>query len=365
MINLSTTSDILMKEMEADYKKAVFWMKKFYHGEKGYERMRDTLLMKCMNTRQNQSSETIEYKSANGNRWIVFEYATYYPEVGTSNCMPYAFCYYETYASIGAFVPGFSPDKYNNGMTSCVIYTSHFFERFCERLGLKIRSREMVKRFVECVPQQFFTFETPKAGEQAKFNVRLPGSVGRGFKREDKYNIFEVRTFLTDKQLSNKQLRETEHVRKIGDTIKYEPEDVKMMRMIKSGNAIQAMYDEVNQYKELGIDTRYMEAAVEISGSITYIFFVMKLANQYDVDFWHRHGIVNRQSIIAFTERYVDKPAGFAFFPEFVNLAMECARRDNIKKFDKEEFVFQTLTKLYKWDTAKARQLAGNFGKLN
>ncbi len=365
MINLNTPSDVLMKEMETDQKKAIFWMKKYYHGEKGYERMRDNLLMKCMETRQNQSSETIEYKSLNGNRWIVFEYAIYYPEVGTANCMPYAFCYYETYASIGAFVPGFSPDKYNQKMTSCIIYTSHFFERFCERLGVKMRSREMVKRFIECVPQQFFTFETLEKGEQVKFNVRLPGSVGRGFKRNDDFNIFEVRTFLTDKQLSNKQLRETEHVRKAGDTIKYEPEDVKMLRMIKSGNAIQTMYDEIKQYKDIGVDTRYMEAAVEISAVISIVFLGMNLAMPNDITFWKKHGEVNRQAVIAFSERYIDRPVGFSFFPEFVKLATESARRDGIRNFDKEEFIFQTLTKIYKKDDAKARQLVNNFGNVN
>ena len=80
MINLNTPSDVLMKELSEDREKAVFWLKKHYHGEKGYEKMRDNLLLKCKNTRQNQSSDTVEYISRNGNRWIAFEYAIYYPK---------------------------------------------------------------------------------------------------------------------------------------------------------------------------------------------------------------------------------------------------------------------------------------------
>lgn len=365
MINLNTPSDILMKELSEDREKAVFWLKKHYHGEKGYEKMRENLLLKCKNTRQNQSSDTVEYISRNGNRWIAFEYAIYYPKAGSSNYMPYAFCYYETYASIGAFIPGFSTDKYQPQMNSCIIYTSHFFERFCERLGIKFRSREMVKRFVECVPHQMMAFENPDENGQMKLNVRLPGSVGRGFRRKGELNVFEVRTFLTDKHLSNKQLRETDPVRKIGDAIKFEPEDMKMMRLINSGNPIRAMYDDIKQYKDLGLDTRYMEASVEISGAITFVLLEMKVATPGNYSFWKKHGEINRQQLVDFTVRYVDKPEGFSFFEEFVKLGVDCAKRSGIKNFAKEEFVYLTLTKLYKWETAKARQTAVSFCNIN
>lgn len=365
MINLNTPSDVLMKELSEDREKAVFWLKKHYHGEKGYEKMRDNLLLKCKNTCKNQSSDTVEYISRNGNRWIVFEYATYYPGASSSNCMPYAFCYYETYASIGAFIPGFSTDKRQKQMNSCIIYTSHFFERFCERLGIKFRSREMVKRFVECVPLQMTTFEDPDENGQMKLNVRLPGSVGRGFRRGGEQNVFEVRTFLTDKQLSNKQLRETNPVRKIGDAIKYEPEDMRMLRLINSGDPIKAMYDDIEQYKNLGLDTRYMEAAVEISGAITLVFLEMKIADAQDYSFWQKHGEVNLQKLLSFTERYVDRPEGFSFIEEFVTLGVTCAKRMGIKNFDKEEFVYLTMTKIYNWDAAKARQTAMYFCNLN
>lgn len=41
MVNLSTPSDLLMKELSAEYDKAKYWLIKHFGGEKGYEEMRD------------------------------------------------------------------------------------------------------------------------------------------------------------------------------------------------------------------------------------------------------------------------------------------------------------------------------------
>ena len=60
-----------------------------------------------------------KYTSQEGNRWICFENATYYPDSYASNAMPSCFCYYETASSIGLFMVGFSNSCSKEGM-NCV-----------------------------------------------------------------------------------------------------------------------------------------------------------------------------------------------------------------------------------------------------
>lgn len=73
MINLHTPSEQIMKELFEDEQKAFYWLRKSYHGDKSYERMRDTLIAKCRKERKTQISDVVEYISKNGNRWMVFE----------------------------------------------------------------------------------------------------------------------------------------------------------------------------------------------------------------------------------------------------------------------------------------------------
>ena len=72
-----------------------------------------------------------------------------------------------------------------------------------------MRSRWMVQRFLEIIPGVMFqtTGERDPYG-RLKVDCRFPGSIGRGIIRKDG-PLIEVRTYLTDPELSKKQLRET------------------------------------------------------------------------------------------------------------------------------------------------------------
>ena len=50
-----------------------------------------------------------------------------------------------------------------------------------------------------------------------KIIVRFPGCVCHGIARKDDGHVFEVRTLLTDDQLSGRQSQETQEVRNYGD----------------------------------------------------------------------------------------------------------------------------------------------------
>lgn len=365
MITTTTPSDQILAEMRDEHRRVIYWMRKQFGGDKKYEKMRDALLARAVEKRESQASEPVEYKSPRGNRWIAFEYAIYYKDAHTSHTMPYAFCYYETYASVGAFIPGFLPGSEHPGeIASCLIYTDHFFLRFCDRLGIQMRSSTMIKSFIQCVPQQMVTL-MDEYGDNGlrKMYVRIPGSVGRGFVRRDNDRVYEIRTYLTDKQMNNKQLRETAPGRTAGDVVKYEPDSVRIARVLKDGNLESELESQIRQAKALGVPEDYMRRAYEYQTAITVVFMDMGIADPLDTKFWQRHGNNAAGPVFDFTERWHKQGSqpSEKFLPEFVALGERIAKLDNIKKFSRNKFAYYTLKTLYQWDADKAQTCADAF----
>jgi hypothetical protein len=269
MINLSTPSEQLLKELLSDTVKAEYWLKKQYHGEKGYQRMLDELELKCAKTRKNQKSDIVEYKSPTGNRWLVYAFCRCYAKAEVAKTTTVSFCYYETLGSIGAFFINY--DKYDIDYLHpvVIIFTSHFFQRFCERLGIEYRSRAMVQRFCEVIPGYLiYTYKEKDKNGHIRVDVRLPGSIGRGIMRSEKGAlVYEIRSYLTDKQLSKAQLRETEELRRLGDKYESEPLDVwweriKPMKWEDKVDEIQKAFD---QSIERGVDPRLYQVSLMLS----------------------------------------------------------------------------------------------------
>ena len=55
---------------------------------------------------------------------------------------------------------------------------------------------------------------------QQKVMLRFPGCVDHGVARKDGWHVFEVRTLLTDGQLSGKQSLDSQEVRDLGDYLR-------------------------------------------------------------------------------------------------------------------------------------------------
>ena len=231
MINLSTPKDQMLAEMLSDEKKARYWFRKQYHGDRGYGRMQDELIEKARASGKDEISEIHEYISPNGNRWMMFEVARHYRKAHTIRTMPHYFCYYETFGSVRAFMTGYDQMDTRQQRPVLLIFTSHFFQRFCERLDLKMRSRWMVQKFCEVIPGYILYPYKEKDPHNGLYpvDIRLPKSLGRGFIVG--HNVVEIRSFIRDDQLTKKQLKETEEVRRLGDELEYEPLDVWARRL--------------------------------------------------------------------------------------------------------------------------------------
>lgn len=335
MINLSTPNDMLFRELMADKEKSFYWLIKKNGGQKSYEKMRDGLLLQAKREQRNAISEVIEYRSTNGNRWMTYECARYYKDAHTSYTQPYAFCFYETLGSVGAFVPAKIGLSLETGEDVIVIFTSHFFMQMCNRLGIGFRTPAMVRSFHEFIPNFLLaTYKDDEDENRTKLIVRLPGSIGWGFQREGSQMVFEVRTFLSDVQLSNKQRRITKELRERADKVWYEPSEVEYKRLKDKYEEGGSLSDEagriIEKYKALGLDDKYLNDTLNVSLWIATIFCKMGIADADDHVFWNRHAQANRDTI----NDYVMN--GNSDGEKFLELLAACAKADGIRKFDRD-----------------------------
>lgn len=213
MINLSTPSQQLLDELNKDLAKIEYWQDRWHSGSQ-WKKKGQEYRMQWDKERKPFLAERHEFKSSLGNRWYCFD-IPFWPE-GFNDLMTLftSFIYYETYASIGAFIPKYQMNKETNLMEdSCLIYTSHFFERYCERLKIPFRSREMVLEFASIIAFNPLQDDIDKYGRPIVVSRMPNAGFTYGVRREDNPNIIEMRTFLSDKNMTPTKLRRYDELR--------------------------------------------------------------------------------------------------------------------------------------------------------
>lgn len=337
MLTVTSPTDQVLRELSAEEPKAVYWLKKQFHGERGFDHMQDELIARAMEQRKDQKSDTYDYISPNGNRWMAFCYCRYYPDLHYARVSTIAFCYYETYGSVGAFMLyrwQYDPTLKH---TAAVLFTDHFFLRFCQRLGIEMRSRWMVQRFIEVIPGMTIRYaDNLDPQGRVKVDVRFPASIGRGIIRPDG-QLMEIRTYLTDRELNRKQLRETKELREAGDNYKIEPWDVKRLRIFKSDDYGEAIEKEIDDMARMGlVDKSEASWTVIIVMWLTRALCDLDYADPNDAEFWVNFGEANRQVNADIADYWIQ---GREVDRDFVALFDKMFRNAGIKKYDIREFV--------------------------
>ena len=213
MINLSTPSKQLLDEFNTDLQKMEYWQRRWHSGRSWILKGRE-YRARWEKERKPFVGERYEYKSQLGNRWYCFD-IPFWPE-GFDDVVTLhsSFIYYETYASIGAFIPKYIMNKETKLMDdAAVIYTSHFFERYCERLKIPFRSREMVLEFAGIIAFNPLQDDIDKDGRPIVVSRMPKAGFTYGVRRDDNPNIIEMRTFLSDKNMTPTKLRRYEELR--------------------------------------------------------------------------------------------------------------------------------------------------------
>ena len=216
MINLSTPSDKLLEEIETDLGKLTWWLNKV-KGPNVRSNKRKELARKYRaqwaQERKRFIGETLEYKSALGNRWFCYDVVQ--KPAGAADIMVGVdkFIYWETLGSIGAFLPQWWTDaKTMTNHPSCLIYTSHFFQRFAERAKIPFRSREMVMAFVSELNFKPYKEDTDKDGNPILvFRMNHTG-FAYAVRRKDNPLVIEVRTYLDETNMTPSKLKRYEEL---------------------------------------------------------------------------------------------------------------------------------------------------------
>lgn len=332
MINLGTPPDLLMKELLADRDKAEYWLKKKCGGDKGYIRMQDRLIVEARRKRDVVVSDFYEYRSPNGNRWMTYECARYFKDTAGVLSQSYTFCFYETEGSCGIFLPVKLGMNRVSGKDGCLIFTSHFFLRFAERTEMQKFDAPMLQLFVKAIPHLTLTINIEE--DIRKVDARLPGGVGRGVCKNGCDNVFEIRTFLKDGQLSRHQQRQTETLRSHGDHSLYVPEEVRIDRILHGKDMNAAFKREMKEMKTMytrqGMDGDKFDNIIKTGMWMTEVWMKMGLLDGADDNFWVRHQKQNSGLVNDFAKEGSPKE-------QFLNLLEACSNNLGLKKFDRDK----------------------------
>jgi len=264
---------------------------------------------------------------------MTYECARYFPETNTAYTQPYAFCFYETLGSAGAFVPVKVGMSQSASRDAIVIFTSHFFHQMCERLDIEFRTPQMVRAFHEFIPSILME-QYEEEGKQ-KILVRLPGSIGFGFKMRGDAEVYEVRTFLKDTQLNRKQQRNSEPIRTHADKFKYEPEEIMRQRLENKAAKGESLEDDLNaimeKFKVIGVPEEKLNTIWAVHMAIISAFAQLGYMNPDDVDAMKKHVDVNKDIICDYVLN-IDEDN-----ERFIQLLEQCAKNNGYKKFRQQD----------------------------
>ena len=201
-INLSTQPADLLATMKEELPVAWYHFRKLIGSSLQYQKHEDQVLDQALAEKRSIVSDTGEWISKEGNRWITYVHTEYFPQALHAVATHISFVYYETYASCGAFFPLYAPPSVSrkgkqkrqepNGI---LIYTDHFFLQMSNRTGKKYRSKELIREFV--TTRDAHAMQTDDDGGLV---VRFVGGYGFGkWWEQDGIRVCQVRTYLNER----------------------------------------------------------------------------------------------------------------------------------------------------------------------
>lgn len=351
-VNLSTKPNDIILTMVAELPSAEYFFRKSYGGRQKYTRYEDGLLDKALDEKRGVFSDINEHVSPSGNRWITYTHVEYYPRAEYANAFHFSFLYYETYASCGAFFPLYpqgkdgSQKKYKNGKTmppdGVIIFTDHFFLRMAERTGKAYRSKELVREFI-CTKST----NALQADEDGDIIVKFKGGYGFGKEKSVSPHVIEVRTFLTDKQLSPSQRKKCEKIDAFADLIAdgMHMKDIALRSVLNNPmtneEAEKEMIRRFDNLKKLGCDRPMLLM------SMFHLLFVRFVEDTLGISVTMEAGAVifNETSDIlaGFVRKYENyddrtstKEVRDAFYKDLLDAMVECARKTQLKSIDRK-----------------------------
>ena len=213
-VNLSTKAAEIIATMREEMPAAYYQFRKNFGGKRKYLQHEEQMLDNALEEKNDQFTDIDYWISRVGNRWMTYTQAEYYPKAQYVNTFHFAFIYYETLASCGAFFPLYDPKKPKKGKEEkearpdgVILYTDHFFYQMSERTKIEYRSKELIKKFVSTRLENAMTIV-----DDGEVIVKFKGGHGFGKLYSDNPKYIAIRTFLKDEELNGKQRKNCEAV---------------------------------------------------------------------------------------------------------------------------------------------------------
>ena len=263
---------------------------------------------------------------------MVYECVQYIKETNAAMTKTIAFCFYETVGGIDAYIPLNLGISSSGGSQGSLIFTSHFFCRFSERAEVERFDADMLQRFINALFH--FTINLYKKEGESRVDIKLSGSIARGIKRKGQENIFVIRTFMNDAQLSNSQKRHTDNLHdSVGEGV-FIPDKARADRIQQSENHEKAFNQEMQDLKTLfcrqGGDPEQFDYMMKVGVWLPNVWIRMGYADLLSKEFLQRHALVNRDFINDFTGKGCPKS-------QFADLVKACSQNMKLKSFDRQK----------------------------
>lgn len=366
-VNLSTKVEDIIATMREEMPKAEYFYRKKYGGRRKYQKLEEHLLDMALDEEKDQFTDIDYYISPVGNRWITYTQAKYYPKAKYAQAFVYSFIYYETYGSCGAFFPTYTDSQLNNGKTtaksvidSVATYTSHFFYQMSERTGIEYRSKELIRKFLSERLERAMS-----VSEDGEVIVKFKG--GHGFGKEISKNpqSVEIRTYLTDEQLNNKQKRKCEFVdilhelHKDGTCIKDIALNTELNMDFTSKETLDDISKRFEAIRKLGLEK---EAYLSITLQVRLWDVFTKLLG---VDIPNKTFVVMKYTLADCAKSFIRKWAPkydiyIESIPEFrddaIDVMYDCARKLKIGGISREMIADTYNSSLEEYDKENERQ---------
>lgn len=224
-LTLNSTTEEIVETMKKEGKSVEYWHKKHYGGPAKYDKWQDGQLAKAhdLPAESELIGDLVDYHSlTTGNRWKSFEVTTSYG-IGNTYTRMLSFCFWDTFGSIGAFFKCRSQAN----KTSVLLFTSHFFLRYADRMDIQYRDAALVSEFFvrNHVLMTKLSDDLDEKGRRQVVIVFKEG-VGYGYPRKkidsiddmnNNDNVIEIRTFLKYEQLTTRQMQEVNEMREAAE----------------------------------------------------------------------------------------------------------------------------------------------------
>lgn len=221
-VNLSTKEIEILATMREEMPAAYYQFRKNFGGKRKCLQHEDQMIEKALEEKNDQFTDIDFWISKVGNRWMTYTQAEYFPKAQYAKAVHFAFIYYETMASCGAFFPLFDPKKLKKGKEGkearpdgVILYTDHFFYQMSERTKIEYRSKELIKKFVSTRLENAMTI-----ADDGEVIVKFKGGHGFGKIYSENPRYIAIRTFLKDEELNGNQRKKCEPVDRLHELMK-------------------------------------------------------------------------------------------------------------------------------------------------